>query len=185
MTDEPASATILRKIRARKAARDNESNAHRPHRTNSDSNSTTIRIVKGEIARMTDEAEAALIAAADAAPIMVRAGRLVQPIVDRLAASDGRTTEVTLLKPLSTAQQTRRRLRAVRQAQQKVVRSRPAGDSRDATAGEGPVAIPQGGRRHHRANAAPGWHHPRPARLRSGDTTVVRARQQIGDAAAH
>jgi putative DNA primase/helicase len=83
--------------------RPSESNPHRPHRTNSGSNSTTIRIVKGEIARMTDAAEAALIAAADAAPIMVRAGRLVQPIVDRLAASDGRTTEVTLLKPLSTA----------------------------------------------------------------------------------
>jgi putative DNA primase/helicase len=80
-----------------------QSNAHRPQRTNSGSNSITIRIATGEIARITDEAEAALIAAADAAPIMVRAGKLVQPIVDRLAASDGRTTEVTLLKPLSTA----------------------------------------------------------------------------------
>jgi putative DNA primase/helicase len=116
MTDEPASVAILRKLRTRKTAErpdaarragrqsaDNESNTHQPHKTDSGSTPTTIRIVKGEIARMTDAAEAALIAAADAAPIMVRAGRLVQPIVDRLAASDGRTTEVTLLKPLSTA----------------------------------------------------------------------------------
>jgi len=63
----------------------------------------TIRIVKGEIARMTDQAEAALIAAADVAPIMVRAGMLVQPIIDRLPAAHGRTTEVTLLRPLSAA----------------------------------------------------------------------------------
>jgi putative DNA primase/helicase len=116
MNDEPASVTILRKLRTRKTAEqpdaarragrqsaDNDSNAHQPHKTDSGSTPTTIRIVKGEIARMTDAAEAALIAAADAAPIMVRAGRLVQPIIDRLAASDGRTTEVTLLKPLSTA----------------------------------------------------------------------------------
>jgi putative DNA primase/helicase len=62
-----------------------------------------IRIVKGEIARITDEAEAALLAAASAAPIMVRAGMLVQPIVDRLPATHGRMTEVTLLKPLTSA----------------------------------------------------------------------------------
>jgi putative DNA primase/helicase len=63
----------------------------------------TIRIAKGEIARMTDEAEDALIRAADIAPIMVRAGMLVQPIVDRLPASHDRMTEVTLLRPLSPA----------------------------------------------------------------------------------
>jgi putative DNA primase/helicase len=61
----------------------------------------TIRIAKGEIARIVDEAEEALLAAADAAPIMVRAGMLVQPIVDRLPASHDRTTDVTLLKPLT------------------------------------------------------------------------------------
>jgi hypothetical protein len=63
----------------------------------------TIRIVKGEISRVVDEAEAALLAAAEAAPIMVRAGMLVQPIIDQLPASHGRTTDVTLLKPLTSA----------------------------------------------------------------------------------
>src|SRR5262249_11776600 len=62
-----------------------------------------IRIVKGEIARIVDEAEATLLAVADAVPIMVRAGMLVQPIVDQLPASHDRTTDVTLLKPLTNA----------------------------------------------------------------------------------
>ena len=65
---------------------------------------TTIRIVKGEIARMVDEAEAALLAVADAAPIMVRAGMLVQPIVDLLPASHGRKTEVVLLRTTDRSQ---------------------------------------------------------------------------------
>ena len=63
----------------------------------------TIRIKRGEIARVTDEAEAALMKAAEVAPIMVRAGMLVRPIVDKLPASHGRTTEVTLLRQLSVA----------------------------------------------------------------------------------
>jgi putative DNA primase/helicase len=63
----------------------------------------TIRIVKGQIARMTDEAEAALIAAANVAPILVRAGMLVQPIVDQLPAARGRMTDITLLRRLSAA----------------------------------------------------------------------------------
>jgi hypothetical protein len=62
-----------------------------------------IRIVKGEIARVVDEAEAALIAVTHTAPIMVRAGMLVQPIVDLLPASHGRMTEVALLRPLTAA----------------------------------------------------------------------------------
>src|SRR5262249_3985443 len=62
-----------------------------------------IRIIDGEIARIVDEAEAALLAVADAAPIMVRAGMLVQPIVDLLPASHGRMTEVALLRRLTTA----------------------------------------------------------------------------------
>src|SRR4029077_9688996 len=64
-------------------------------------NNKTIRIVKGEIARMVDEAESALLAVADSAPIMVRAGMLVQPIIDKLPASHGRMTEVALLRPLT------------------------------------------------------------------------------------
>src|SRR5262245_20612950 len=63
----------------------------------------TIRIVKGKISRIVDEAEAALLAVADMAPIMVRAGMLVQPIIDQLPASDDRKTDVTLLKPLTNA----------------------------------------------------------------------------------
>jgi len=63
----------------------------------------TIHIVKGEIARVVDEAEAALLAVADVVPIMVRAGMLVQPIIDQLPASHDRTTDVTLLKPLTNA----------------------------------------------------------------------------------
>jgi putative DNA primase/helicase len=63
----------------------------------------TIHIKKGEIARMVDEAEAALIAVASEAPILVRAGMLVQPVVDLLPASHGRKTEVTLLRPLTAA----------------------------------------------------------------------------------
>jgi putative DNA primase/helicase len=63
----------------------------------------TIHIIKGQIARMVDEAEAALIAVAPEAPILVRAGMLVQPIVDFLPTSDGRKTEVTLLRPLTAA----------------------------------------------------------------------------------
>jgi putative DNA primase/helicase len=63
----------------------------------------TIRIVKGEIARIVDETETALVNAAVAAPILVRAGMLVQPIVEKLPAAHGHTTEATLLRPLSTA----------------------------------------------------------------------------------
>jgi len=62
-----------------------------------------IRIAKGEIARIVDEAEAALLAVADIAPIMVRAGMLVQPITDQLPASRGRMTQVVLLRPLTNA----------------------------------------------------------------------------------
>src|SRR5262249_16715565 len=63
----------------------------------------TILINKGEIGRMVDAAEAALLAVADTAPIMVRAGMLVQPIIDRLPASHGRMTEVALLRRLTAA----------------------------------------------------------------------------------
>ena len=62
-----------------------------------------IRIITGEIARIVDEAEAALLAVANVVPIMVRAGMLVRPIIDRLPASHERMTDVTLLKPLTNA----------------------------------------------------------------------------------
>jgi len=60
----------------------------------------TIRIVDGNIASATDQAETALLAVAAIAPIMVRAGLLVQPIVDKVPAAHGRMTEVTLLRAL-------------------------------------------------------------------------------------
>jgi putative DNA primase/helicase len=82
---------VLREIREREAAKHGEPGA------------ATIRISKGEIARIVDEAETALIAVADIAPIMVRAGMLVQPIIDQLPASHERMTDVTLLKPLTNA----------------------------------------------------------------------------------
>jgi putative DNA primase/helicase len=63
----------------------------------------TIRVVKGEIARVVDEAETALIAVANAAPIMERGGMLVQPIVGQLPATRGRRTEATMLRRLSAA----------------------------------------------------------------------------------
>ena len=87
---EPISVVPSRKIRARETA------VRKP-------GAATIRIIKGEIARMVGEAESALIAVADIAPTLVRAGRLVQPIVDELPASHGRTTEVALLRPLTAA----------------------------------------------------------------------------------
>jgi putative DNA primase/helicase len=83
---------------------------HRKQRTQEDGeawqasdDNKTIRIVKGEIARIVDDAEAALLAVADVVPIMVRAGMLVQPIVDQLPASHDRMTDVTVLKPLTNA----------------------------------------------------------------------------------
>lgn len=97
MADEVDVDAILKKIKKSKADQTNGGN------TGASSGRATIRIVKGEIARMADDAEAALVACADVAPILVRAGMLVQPIVDKLPASHGRTTEVTLLRQLSAA----------------------------------------------------------------------------------
>jgi putative DNA primase/helicase len=91
-----ASVQIIEIAQYRKAKSSNSGNTVPPEKT-------TIRIVKGQIARITDEAEAALIAAANVAPIMARAGRLVQPIIDRLPATRGRMTDVVLLKPLTSA----------------------------------------------------------------------------------
>jgi putative DNA primase/helicase len=55
---------------------------------------------KGQIASTIDEAEDALIAAG--VPILVRAGMLVQPIVDIVPATNKRKTQVTLLRLLAT-----------------------------------------------------------------------------------
>jgi hypothetical protein len=58
-----------------------------------------IRIVAGEIPRMTDEAERALIGAG--AAIYSRSSVLVRPITDIVPASDKRTTQTAKLKALS------------------------------------------------------------------------------------
>jgi putative DNA primase/helicase len=57
-----------------------------------------IYVVGGEIARIVDQAEAALIRAA--VPVMSRASMLVQPITDTRPAADGGQTEVTVLARL-------------------------------------------------------------------------------------
>jgi putative DNA primase/helicase len=97
MTEDVDVDEILKKVRKTKREQGNGGN------TSTSGSRATIRIVKGEVARMTDEAEAALIACADVAPILVRAAMLVQPIVDKLPASHGHTTEATLLRQLSAA----------------------------------------------------------------------------------
>jgi putative DNA primase/helicase len=58
----------------------------------------TIQIVDGEIARVVDEAEAALVKAKADVPFMIRAGMLVHPIKETLQAADEHKTEVTLLR---------------------------------------------------------------------------------------
>jgi hypothetical protein len=64
-------------------------------RATRDTPTMPIRIVGGEIARAVDETEKAL--AALHVPVLVRAGFLCQPIVDKRPAADRSETEVTLL----------------------------------------------------------------------------------------
>jgi putative DNA primase/helicase len=55
-----------------------------------------IRLVDGQISRIVDEAEAALLKAG--VPLMVRAGMLVHPIKETFPATDDQKTEVTILR---------------------------------------------------------------------------------------
>jgi putative DNA primase/helicase len=57
-----------------------------------------IKVIAGDIARVVDEAEGALIAAG--VPIMTRAGTLVRPIKETFDASNGHKTEQTVLHPV-------------------------------------------------------------------------------------
>jgi putative DNA primase/helicase len=57
-----------------------------------------IKIIKGQIARIVDETESALIAAG--VPIFSRSGMLVHPITDTLPAADDRKTTAVLLRPM-------------------------------------------------------------------------------------
>jgi putative DNA primase/helicase len=58
-----------------------------------------IKVEDGKIARMVDEAQAALAQAE--LPIFVRGGRLVEPITVERDAADGRKTTTTILAPIS------------------------------------------------------------------------------------
>lgn len=58
----------------------------------------TIRVVAGELPRVVNEAEAALIGSG--LPIFSRAGSLVRPILDTIPAAHGRTTTVAKFKEL-------------------------------------------------------------------------------------
>lgn len=57
-----------------------------------------IKLVDGQISRVVDEAEAALLKAG--VPLMVRAGMLVHPIKEVFPATDDQKTEVTILRAL-------------------------------------------------------------------------------------
>jgi putative DNA primase/helicase len=100
MVDEVDVDAVLEKRRRKK----NKPAEPRARRSNGGgAGRRTIRVVKGEIARVVDEAEAALIAVDDAAPVLERGGMLVQPIVGQLPATRGRKTESTMLRRLSAA----------------------------------------------------------------------------------
>lgn len=60
-----------------------------------------IAVVAGQVPRVVDETEAALIAAG--APIYTRAGSLVRPVIEAAAASKGGTTLTTRFKPMCPA----------------------------------------------------------------------------------
>lgn len=59
-----------------------------------------IKVVASEMPRVVDEAEAALMAAAE--PIFSRAGNLVRPITDVVPTGSGRLTRIARLRPLGT-----------------------------------------------------------------------------------
>jgi hypothetical protein len=59
----------------------------------------TIRVVAGELPRIVSETEQALLAAG--APIFIRAGTLVRPVIDKMMAADGRKTMLAKLRPFT------------------------------------------------------------------------------------
>jgi hypothetical protein len=59
----------------------------------------TIKIQDGDLLRILDEAEDALLASG--LPIFSRAGMLVEPVAENMSAADGRKTVVARLRPLS------------------------------------------------------------------------------------
>jgi hypothetical protein len=132
----------------------------------------TIQIVDGEIARVVDEAEAALVRAGANVPFMIRAGMLVHPIKETLQAADEHKTEVTLLHPIQPAflVYTLNKHAAV------FVRYSERAKRWEKTnppLAERPVGVPAGDRRRYRTDHAPRRHYPRPTRLRFSDAAVV------------
>jgi hypothetical protein len=59
----------------------------------------TIRVAAGELPRIVSETEQALLAAG--APIFIRAGTLVRPVIDKIMAADGRKTMLAKLRPFT------------------------------------------------------------------------------------
>ena len=59
----------------------------------------TIRVVAGQLPRIVSETEQALLAAG--APIFIRAGMLVRPVIEKMMAADGRKTMVAKLRPFT------------------------------------------------------------------------------------
>jgi hypothetical protein len=60
-----------------------------------------IEVVAGELARVVDEAERALVTSR--IPVLVRAGSLVRPVAEDMPAAKGRTTTVAKLRPVTVA----------------------------------------------------------------------------------
>ena len=60
-----------------------------------------IRVAKGEMPRVVDEAERALLEARE--PIFARAGQLVRPVTDIVPAANGRKTTVIRLRSMCRA----------------------------------------------------------------------------------
>src|SRR5215212_9724493 len=60
-----------------------------------------IRVVKGELPRVVDEAEGALLEAD--VPIFRRTDRLMRPVLDTVSAANGKKTTVVRLRPMCVA----------------------------------------------------------------------------------
>jgi putative DNA primase/helicase len=71
----------------------------RPQRSSQGGVLSTIRLADGELLRILTEIEDALLTSGS--PVFSRAGRLVEPVAESMAASDGRKTTVARLRELS------------------------------------------------------------------------------------
>jgi hypothetical protein len=122
----------------------------------SDEKRPVIRIVAGELPRMVDEGEAALIAAGT--PIFVRAGALVRPVPGEAPAAHGRSTVVAKLRSYCRDSLTDALSRVAEFQRFKCTgEGRPAASSRQHPSRAGRLLeSPPRGRGDHHANAACG-----------------------------